>query len=382
MGFARAVKGAAFSVVAGAERVLRPGQRREPLSRVRNVLLLQYSAALGPAVHATPLVAGIRQAMPDARIVVAANGLAAGVFRNHPQVDQLFETPSPLSDLRGAVRALRVQRLFAQGAFAALTTQGNERTLIGLAAFLAGIPYRVGYTEVPQLYQSSFRRDATRSLIDDNLRLIETFGRPAQHIEPQIFFTQQDADYARELLARDARPIAVFVTQNSGGQRTGWHMDRFVHVLRHVEASGYRIVYVGTTKDAPAIEAIRSEAGGIGVSLAGRTSIPQLTALLAQSDIIVSLDTGTMHVGRAAGTPMVVLGPSWQRPIEWLPLGIPHVRILRGEDRDTIPANYQLDEITAESVVSAFDELMQLYPPSAADRERRVQRSLAAQAEA
>ncbi len=320
--------------------------------------------------------------MPDARIVVAANGLAAGVFRNHPQVDQLFETPSPLSDLRGAVRALRVQRLFAQGAFAALTTQGNERTLIGLAAFLAGIPYRVGYTEVPQLYQSSFRRDATRSLIDDNLRLIETFGRPAQHIEPQIFFTQQDADYARELLARDARPIAVFVTQNSGGQRTGWHMDRFVHVLRHVEASGYRIVYVGTTKDAPAIEAIRSEAGGIGVSLAGRTSIPQLTALLAQSDIIVSLDTGTMHVGRAAGTPMVVLGPSWQRPIEWLPLGIPHVRILRGEDRDTIPANYQLDEITAESVVSAFDELMQLYPPSAADRERRVQRSLAAQAEA
>jgi ADP-heptose:LPS heptosyltransferase len=110
--------------------------------------------------------------------------------------------------------------------------------------------------------------------------------------------------------------------------------------------------------------------------VAGKTSVTELAALLAMSDVVVSLDTGTMHVGRAAGTPMVVLGPSWQRPLEWLPLGVENVRILRGEDRETMPEGYQLDEITPESVTTAFDELMAAYPPSAAERERRVREGL------
>jgi len=94
------------------------------------------------------------------------------------------------------------------------------------------------------------------------------------------------------------------------------------------------------------------------------------------SDAMVTLDTGTLHVGRAVKTPMVVLGPSWQKPLEWLPLEIPNARILRGQDRDTIPENYQLDEISAESAIAALDDLLHTYPPSAEARERRVEQSL------
>jgi ADP-heptose:LPS heptosyltransferase len=104
--------------------------------------------------------------------------------------------------------------------------------------------------------------------------------------------------------------------------------------------------------------------------------VTELAALLAMSDAMVTLDTGTMHVGRAVKTPMVVLGPSWQKPIEWMPLGVKNVRILRGEDRDTVPEGYRLDEISAESVIEALDDLMRVYPGSAEARERRVGESL------
>ena len=222
---------------------------------------------------------------------------------------------------------------------------------------------------------------ASVSLIANNLRLARVFGGEAPMLEPRVFFSQQDAETAGELLRKvnpEALPLAVMVTQNSGGQATGWHTERFVEVIRHTAAAGYAVVYVGTVRDTEAIEAIRVAADGIGVSVAGQTSVTELAAVLAMSDVIVTLDTGTMHVGRAVKTPMVVLGPSWQRPIEWMPLTVENVRILRGEDRETVPEGYRLDEISAESVIDALDDLMHTYPPGAESRAKRVSQNLSA----
>jgi len=83
-----------------------------------------------------------------------------------------------------------------------------------------------------------------------------------------------------------------------------------------------------------------------------------------------------MHVGRAADLPMVVLGPSWQKPLEWLPLGKPNVRILRGEDIPTVPPNYHLDEISVADVTAAITSLQQTFPPSEAARNHRTTRLL------
>jgi len=380
---ARRVRGAVFSGVAALERVVRPrrSSRAEPLSGIKDFLLLQYPTALGPAIHATPLVPALRAAVPGCRIAVAASGLALEVFRNNPGVDWLIETPSPLRDLRGAARSLRNQNPFRGGRFAVLTTRGNERTLVGLQGLLSGANVRVGFTEVPQLFRSAFQFDFQRSLIDNNLRIVEAFGHSVQHFEPQVFFSQADKVRARQILAdggvREDQPVVVFVTQNSGGQRTGWHTNRLTQVIRHAsERLGCAVVYVGTSRDAVAIDAIQKAAGGVGASIAGRTSVAELAAVLAMSDAMVTLDTGTMHVGRAAKTPMVVLGPSWQKPLEWLPLEIPNVRILRGQDRDTIPENYQLDEISAESVIAALEDLLHTYRPSAEARKSRVEQSL------
>jgi ADP-heptose:LPS heptosyltransferase len=164
------------------------------------------------------------------------------------------------------------------------------------------------------------------------------------------------------------------VTQNSGGQSTGWHIERFAEVIRHAhDTLGCAIVYAGTASDFYAIDQIRRATGEIGTSLAGQTSVTELAALLALSDAVVSLDTGTMHVGRAVGVPMVVIGPSWQRPTEWLPLGQSHIRILRGPDRTDIPTGYRLDEVQAADVISALEGLLTTYPPNPTSRAHRLQ---------
>ena len=174
---------------------------------------------------------------------------------------------------------------------------------------------------------------------------------------------------------RVSRLVALAV-QGSGGQSTSWHDDRFAEVIRYVESSGCGTMFLGTAADASAIDRIRALAASSGFSAAGRTSIPQLAALLTLCDLLVSIDTGTMHVGRASGLPMVVLGPSWQRPVEWLPLDRNDVLILRGEDRPSCPPNYKLDEIQASEVQRACTDLLTAYAPSAAAREKRIARLL------
>jgi ADP-heptose:LPS heptosyltransferase len=263
-----------------------------------------------------------------------------------------------------------------------LTGASDRRFGIAALAVSAGSAVRGGFTLYPEIYHRPLNYDQNRSLIDNNLQLATLAGAASKHLEPKVFFSAADLETARALAQSvnpGRKPLAIFVTQNSGGQRTGWHTDRFAEVIRYAHNHiGCAVAYVGIDKDREPIEEIRKAADEIGISVAGRTSVTELAALLCLSDVAVSLDTGTMHVGRAMGLPLVILGPSWQAPIEWLPLNRPDATILRGPDidRKNIPANYMLDEIDAASVCSALDDLLNRYPPSEANRSERVAASI------
>jgi ADP-heptose:LPS heptosyltransferase len=363
------------------ERVLRREVAAVEPEKVKQVLVLEYMLPLGTCVHLTPFFEALKLCRPDVAITVATRGMGSQVLRYSPYIERLIDTPDPLTDLRAAVLFLRgsLRRLRLEPD-CLLTGASDQRTRIALMGMFGSGGWRGGYTLKPALYQRPLEYDRNISLIANNLKLTGLLGCEVEHVEPRVFFSQSDAEVARGLVKEvnpEGRPLVAMVTQNSGGQATGWHTERFVRVIRHAaEELGFAVMYVGTSSDAAAIEAIRAAAGGIGVSVAGRTNVTELAALLAMSDAMVTLDTGTMHVGRAVKTPMVVLGPSWQRPIEWLPLSVANVRILRGADRDTVPENYRLDEISAESVIGALDDLLRTYPASAEARMDRVEQSL------
>ncbi len=372
-----ALKQLAAKTLLAAEGLLRPRSRIQP-SGARTVLVLEYMLPLGSCVHMTPVFEALRQ-RPHTTVIVATRGLALDLLRHSPFIDHLLETPDPLRDLLAGRASLRRQlRQHNLQPDCALTGAADQRTRIALLAALACKGWRGGYTVQPALYQRPLTVDRSVSLIANNLRLAGLLGATPGLLEPRIFFDADAAAHARALLTpmrQNERPLLAVVTQNSGGQRTGWHTARWIETLRFAQQTlGYEVAYIGTTADAAPIQALAEHAGG--TSLAGRTSVPQLAALLALSDLVLSLDTGTMHVARALATPMVVLGPSWQKPIEWLPLGKPQVRILRGQDRDDIPPGYQLDEISAEAAQAALRELATLYPPSAFEREARLQAGL------
>ena len=368
-------------VLVSAERLLRRTRNIDPAS-VTSVLILEYYLPLGCCVHLTPLYAAIKHCRPDITITVATHGLAYDLLRHNPHIDHLIRIPDPIRDLSRSARTLSAElsRLNLKPD-CTLTGVSDQRTRAALLALLCGAGWRGGFTQLPALYHHPLTNNHDISLLANNLRLLPLLGCCVTHFEPRVFFSPDDIAAATQL-ARTAgpetRPLLTVVTQNSGGQRTGWHIDRFAQVIRHAHNNlGCNILYVGTDVDTDAVESIRSAAGNIGSSVTGSTSVTQLAALLALSDHVLSLDTGTMHIGRAVEVPMVVIAPSWQRPIEWLPLDRPNVAILRGPDqnRDSIPPNYQLDDVQADDVMAALNNLVATYPSDPTSRAARLSRS-------
>ena len=363
------VKGTGFSAIAALERSLGPRRsgEKEP-SSFRNFLLLQHATALGTVVHATPLLPALREAIPDCRIAVAGSGFALEVLRNNPEIERLIETPSPLRNWRDAGQVLRRENPFRGEDFAIITTVGNERTLIALSTLFAGVGARVGFTQVPALYRAAFAFDYGKSQIENNLSILPALGYPARHFEPQMFFSGEDVAWARRMLADEGvqagQTVAAFVTQTSVTQRKSWRKERFQAAAEFlVQHYGAHLALLGTASEAAAIEELRSGIPHKTSSFAGKTNLLQMAALLSLCDVGLTLDTGTMHVGRTVGLPMVIIAPAWSPPLEWLPLDNPRYRILKNAEMKVCPPDYIIDEVSVDEVTGALQGLLEAYPP-------------------
>ena len=119
-------------------------------------------------------------------------------------------------------------------------------------------------------------------------------------------------------------------------------------------------------------------AGGIGISLAGRTDLGTLAAVLAQSDLGLALHTGPMHIARAVGLPTVVLGMNWDPPLEWMDPPQPHVHLLRGREAPKY-AEYRLDDLSPAMAITALTTLAEKYPPLAEALQKRIAESLSSE---
>jgi ADP-heptose:LPS heptosyltransferase len=336
-----------------------------PVNRLReaeNFIVFQHASALGTAIHATPLFAALRHAVPSAKIAVVASGFSLEALRNNPHIDTLIATPSPLKDLKSSIRSLRQQFPFRSERFVTLSAMGNERTLIAFQALVGGASTRVGFTVEPALFRVPMTFDNTQSQIANNLRLVETLGHSANHFEPKIYFTEQDIVFARNLLAESgvdlAQPLAVFVTQTSVTQRKSWRAERFHEAATFLkERYGANILFIGTAGESKSIDELRSSLPFATANVAGKTNLPQLTALMSLCTVGLTLDTGPLHIGRAAGLPMVVIAPAWSPPLEWLPINNDRYHILKNLDMASAPADYIIDEVSVSEVKSSLEDL-------------------------
>jgi len=358
-----------------------------PVANASRFLFLQYETALGAAIHASPVYEALRRAVPDAHVTVFCSGLPYDVLKYNPHIDRIIHTPHPLKHWNQALcffarRFLRTRILYD----CVVTNSGHRRLRFALLSFLTGVRTRIGFEFPRSLNHLSIAYDSEKSILENNLRLISALGHTYSHTEPAVFFSQREVDQAERLLTElgisQERALVAFQTQTSGGEPNQWYDHRFSLLAEQFyDSTKAQILFVGTKPEGHRIEAIRAGMHGPSYSAAGRTDVSTLAALLAHCDLLITLDTGTMHVGRAVRVPMVIIAPAKNPEHEWLPPVNEHIRVLIRREiacarcgKTYCPTRECMDEIRVHTVLSAAMDQLAKFPPSPSARRERVSR--------
>lgn len=305
------------------------------------VLVLRMSA-FGDILRTLPAVRLVRFALPDARIHWAVDERWAMVLEHHPDLDGCLKLPrrewaalarSPrgwpalLASVRRVVREMRSLRPGL-----ALDFHGNLRS--GLLGRLSGAPVRVGYSGHQQKEGnrvfSTHRVPAgerRRSRMERNLDLVRALGIPDRPLpDGGIRFTRSCLREARDAVAERigrGRRYAVLAAGASRGQAYKKPpAPLLAAAARALEARGVASLVAWGPGEEEDAAAVVHASGGAAVP-APPTDLRLLASVVRRATLVVSGDSGPLHLACAAGRPVVALyGPT--DPAVNAPWGVPH----------------------------------------------------------
>ncbi|MHB0871379.1 MAG: glycosyltransferase family 9 protein [Chloroflexota bacterium] len=318
------------------------GRRQTPqLREVRSILAIRLDL-MGDLVFTLPALDALREAAPGARISALVLPYTGELLRGHPSVDRViavdvnrWRRPGEWAAggaIRQMVAALREVR--REGYDLAVSFYGRVGAA---AALLSGADFLVGYRE--EGYPFTFdlglegrRYRESRHESEYCLDLVRTLGAPAGGKLARLSVDPVAARRVEALLHEAGlKPEDSLVALHPGALNMvakRWLPERWAEVADRLQReTPSRILLVGSAAERPLVEMVRGHMATGAVALGGRTTLPELVALLARCDLFLGCDSGPLHVASALGLPSVsVYGPT--DPDITGPLG-PRARVLR-----------------------------------------------------
>jgi heptosyltransferase-1 len=272
-------------------------------------LLIALTGALGDVVRALPLLGRIRRGRPDAHVTWVVEPPSAPLLEGHPWIDDLIVFPRARG-VAGFLATLR--RVRAQHPTVALDLgRGAKTAMIVLAS---GATTRLGFARADAREGSWLA--ATRRLppqgpseakIDQFLAFGDLLELPPAPVEFGLAPSPAERAEAESLTAKLPRPLVAACLGSSCPSRR-WFPEATAAALSDLAARrGGSAVLLGTAADAPFAAAIARATPATVRDLTGRTTLRQLVAVLARSDVAFGPDSGALHVASAVGTPVVSL---------------------------------------------------------------------------
>jgi heptosyltransferase-2 len=295
---------------------------------------------LGDAVMSTPALLRLRERFPEAHITLLTPEKQRDLWLHHSAINETISFPAGES-------LLSVSRKLRAGDFdLALVLPNSPRS--ALEVWLAKIPQRIGYARswrscfltraIPpragavemhkrsvneisllianaaNLPGSSNPYPPSAHHLHHYLHLVAALGAKPASLAPRLEVTGDEVLAAQETFglaaASNNRPLLALNPGAEYGPAKRWPVERFIAVAREIQRQtdcGW--IILGSEADASLARQIQSAIGNRQSAiqnLAGRTSLRELMAVLKLSRLLLTNDTGPMHVAAALGTPVVV----------------------------------------------------------------------------
>ena len=335
-------------------------------------ILVTRTDRIGDLVLTTPLFKALREKFPKAWIAALVFLEHREIVEGNPYLNEVI-----LYDKKGTEQGLWGQFCFSRKLRskkfdAVIHAHGTNR--MHLAAWLAGIPARIGYarrapwalTHVHPYNKKEGKKRESEYLFE----LLEPLGvTPPQEIETFFPVTDRSVlsfkNWCQLLKIPRDRPW-IILNPSASDVTKMWPAERFAELVTKLQKdrpSIFLAIGTGTSQNRSLIERLIKNTEVPVVNLNGKLSLGMLGALLKQAALLVSNDSGPVHIATAVGTPVVSIFGRYEAglgPGRWQPLG-KNSRVV-AKDVSHIPAAEQkftyIGEITVEDVYQAANALM------------------------
>jgi heptosyltransferase-1 len=333
-------------------------------------ILLVLVAGIGDFVMATPAIRSIRHGFPSARLMLLTTPQAGDLARACPFLDEV------------GTFDLRAYRPRGQGLgwgawrrFLALTAELRARRFdlavnlyhiaglggaVRMGAFFALVRARSTAGRWSRGFCAFYgmrSRDHTHQ-VDAMLALAASLGCPVDESVPELWIPQASRrSAAQRLLEVGVQAEDSFAVLNFSSNRPEARLpqSRAVEIGCGIhQAAGLPVVLVGDSAEAEIAQALSAAIGPGSRTLAGRMDLLELAAILSRAKIVLSTDSGPMHIAAAVGAPLVALfGPA--DPAHTGPRGrTGAVSILQGKDWPRAPKKWHIGLGTDEVIRAAL----------------------------
>lgn len=324
---------------------------------------------VGDAIFSSPVFKVLKEAYPSAKVCCVAVPRVKEVLESIDGIDEII-----VYDEKGKHRSLFLKigfifKLRREG-FDAIFLLHRSLTR-ALIAFLAGIPVRVGYDDKGRgrLLTHIVKKPETNVHRSDYyLNVIESYGIVAKDRRCKLQVSVEEYKYIQAILEEKGISKDDFVVVvNAGGNWSLkiWPQENFSRLVKRLTSDfGAKVILTGAKKDISRAEEISEGSESETVILAGKTTLKQLMAVMDLADVVVSGDSGPVHLANSIGAKTIsIFGPT--RPEITGPKGLGQSVVLQEDVGCNRGACYQLDckdnvcmqAITVERVCDAIRQI-------------------------
>lgn len=271
-------------------------------------LCLLRLSALGDVTHVVPLVRTLQAARPGTRIHWVIDKVGLKLLDGLPGVT--FHAYDKKTGLAG-MKALR-EELPAERFDALLQMQVAFRANV-LSAFIPA-RRRIGYDrsrskDLHGLFINERIPDRPGIHVLDAIgSFCEPLGLKQTEVSWDLAVPAQAHGWAQAQWQDDGRPV-LMISPCSSHERRNWYADRYAAVANHASARGWRVVLCGGRSELErrTADAIQAQLVQPALDLVGKDTLKQLPALLARAALVMTPDSGPMHIANAMGVKVLGL---------------------------------------------------------------------------
>ena len=339
---------------------------------IRNILIFRTDR-IGDLLLTMPAVTALKQKFPESRITMVVSPQTKDLVKPNPDVDEII--------VYDGVRIVGLKAIFV---FAKSLRRGrydlavvfNSSKSFNLAIFLAGIPNRLGWDRKwPFLLTNRVRDEkfkGEKHEIEYNLDLVRSIGVTPSAISIFVPETDQSRRRIKRLLEENGisdRDELIAIHPFSSNPAKLWPMDRFAAAADILyKTKSVRVLLIGDTESVKESRGIRHIFEHEIIDLTGKVALEDLPSLFKRSRLLISNDSGPMHIAAAVDKPVVaIFGRNLPGvgPKRWRPHGSGHIILHKDPgcatcEDNRCPIDYRcMKDITVQDVVDASLEIME-----------------------